>query len=345
MGSFRACLAGSMLAFLAALALPGTARADAKQDEMLETFQVYVIQKMGRHEEAFGLWMKLAERGNRQGILNVAKMYAEGQGVAQDRAKALEWYLKGAEIGEADSMFQASLMLAEGANGSSDKARADELLVQAAEAGSPEAQVSLARRLADEGKTDEARALLEKADAAGNPDAGAVLAKLGATNGSDATVAANAPGPSSDKVAGPPNVTQDNIIRRMLGEIDEAANARDAGAMLDDLADNASVSVSLPNLPGAGGDMTAEAYRALWKATLAEAEDGYSFSRSDIKLMQAAEDVKVESLIVERFPRAGAEPTELRLRETLLIRFSRGQPVIGSVQLVSAGEKSAQTAE
>lgn len=344
MGCFRACLAGSMLALLAALGSSGEARADAKQEELLETFQVYVIQKMGRHEEAFGLWMKLADRGNRQGILNVAKMYAEGQGVAQDKAKALEWYLKGAEIGEADSMFQASLMLAEGAGGSSDKARADALLVQAAEAGSPEAQVFLARELADQGKTDGARALLEKADAAGNPDAGAVLSQLGATGGSEAHEV-NAPGESSDKVAGPPNITQDNMIRRMLGEIDEAANARNADAMVDDLADNATVSVSLPNVPGAGGDMTVESYRALWKATLAEAEDGYSFARNDVKLAQVAEDVKVESLIVERFPRAGAEPSELRLKETLLIRFSRGQPVIRSVELVSAGEKSAQTAE
>ncbi len=345
MGCFRACLAISCLALLAAAASPDNARADAKQDELLETFQVYVIQKMGRHEEAFGLWMKLAERGSRQGILNVAKMYAEGQGVAQDKAKALEWYLKGAEIGEADSMFQASLMLAEGAGGPAEKGRADALLVQAAEAGSPEAQVLLARKLADEGKTDEARALLEKADAAGSPDAGAVLARLDATGGPETPIEDNAPGESSNKVAGPPNVTQDNIIRRMLGEIDAAANARNADAMLDDLADNATVSVSLPNLPGAGGDMTVEAYRALWKGTLAEAEDGYSFTRNDIKLAQAAEDVKVESLIVERFPRAGAEATELRLKETLLIRFSRGQPVIHGVELVTAAAKSAQTAE
>jgi TPR repeat protein len=296
------------------------AAADSAQQDMLETFQIYVIQKMGRHEEAFALWLKAAERGSRQGILNAARMLAEGQGVPKDEGRALELYLKGAERGDADSMYEASRLIASGAGGAPDPERAGQLLRKAADAGSREAQTALARSLADRGETEQARSLAEKARDAGDPDARALLAAL------------DAPA----KVTVPPNVTQADIIRRMIGGMDRAANARDAGAYLDRLATDARAHVTLPDLPEAPDGLDAEAYRALWSATFAEAEPGYSFRREELKLVKASDDVKATSLIVETFPgRDGGAPTVLRLRETLFVQFSRGEPVIRAVELAA----------
>lgn len=309
----------------AGLMLPSQASADAAQDEMLETFQIYVIQKMGRHEEAFALWMKLAEKGNRQGILNVARMYRDGMGVQADPAKALEWSLRGAELGDADAMFEAASSLRDGIGAPADPVRAEELMRRAADSGSREAQTALAVELEKSGRRDEARALLEKASDAGDPDADAMLARLDG-NGGPETMEAPAP-------------AQDIAVREMLKAMDAAAGARDADAMLKPLADDAKIVVSLPGMPRDGSDMSAEDYRSLWKLTFSNAE-GYSFKREAVTLTRTGEDVMALSDIAERFTRPGEPENDLRLTEVLTIRVQNGEPVIRGVKLTATPDKA-----
>jgi len=48
-------------------------------------------------------WIPLAKSGNIGAQTNLAVMYEEGEGVAQDNAKALFWYQKAAQQGDIDS--------------------------------------------------------------------------------------------------------------------------------------------------------------------------------------------------------------------------------------------------
>jgi hypothetical protein len=51
----------------------------------------------GDYATAFKLWLPLAEQGSARAQLNIARMYARGEWVAQDQAMADEWYRRAAE--------------------------------------------------------------------------------------------------------------------------------------------------------------------------------------------------------------------------------------------------------
>jgi TPR repeat protein len=53
----------------------------------------------GDYATAFRLWLPLAEQGSPRARLNIARMYERGEGVAQDKAAAAEWYRKAASQG------------------------------------------------------------------------------------------------------------------------------------------------------------------------------------------------------------------------------------------------------
>lgn len=52
----------------------------------------------------------LANQGNASAQFNLGVMYDEGNGVAQDTAKAFEWYQKAAEQGNASAQFNIGWM-------------------------------------------------------------------------------------------------------------------------------------------------------------------------------------------------------------------------------------------
>ena len=56
--------------------------------EMVEALEAYAYQKMGQHEQAFIKWMVLAEKGNAQGILNVANAYQDGTDALERSVRA-----------------------------------------------------------------------------------------------------------------------------------------------------------------------------------------------------------------------------------------------------------------
>jgi TPR repeat protein len=86
--------------------VPTTTQAQPADDQtrvardMIRVLEAYAVYKMGQYDLAFERYMTLAKDGNRQGILNVANMYAAGKGVEQSDTNAFQWYLKLAESGD-----------------------------------------------------------------------------------------------------------------------------------------------------------------------------------------------------------------------------------------------------
>ena len=73
-------------------------------DDMEKGRQAYV---KGQFDEAFRVWLPLAEAGNMEAQAWVGSMYANGDAVDVDDARAHGWYLKAAEQGHA--MAQANV--------------------------------------------------------------------------------------------------------------------------------------------------------------------------------------------------------------------------------------------
>ena len=101
----RHVLKAMALVVLIALA-PSTTQAQPADDQtrvardMIRVLEAYAVYKMGQYDLAFERYIVLAEDGNRQGMLNVANMYAAGKGVEQSDTHAFQWYLRLAESGD-----------------------------------------------------------------------------------------------------------------------------------------------------------------------------------------------------------------------------------------------------
>ncbi|AFP31997.1 tetratricopeptide repeat protein [Marinobacter sp. BSs20148] len=105
MQPIRHALKAMALVVLIAL-VPTTTQAQPADDQtrvardMIRVLEAYAVYKMGQYDLAFERYMTLAKDGNRQGMLNVANMYAEGKGVEQSDANAFQWFLRLAESGD-----------------------------------------------------------------------------------------------------------------------------------------------------------------------------------------------------------------------------------------------------
>lgn len=99
---------------------------------MIKTLEAYAVYKMGQYDLAFERYLELAEKGNRQGMMNVANMYAEGKGVPQNDGKAFQWYLRLAETGDRIGMEAAAAAYrsGQGVEMDTERARYWELLSQ-----------------------------------------------------------------------------------------------------------------------------------------------------------------------------------------------------------------------
>ena len=58
--------------------------------------------------------LQVAEQGNAQAQFNLGWMYANGQGVRQDDAQAVQWFGKAAEQGIAQAQYNLGVMYANG---------------------------------------------------------------------------------------------------------------------------------------------------------------------------------------------------------------------------------------
>ena len=88
---------------------------------------------------------KAADKGDATAMANLGLLYDNGQGVTQDYAKAREWFEKAAAKGDARAMASLGLLLRNGHGVAQDYAKAREWYEKAAAKGDAEAKADLER--------------------------------------------------------------------------------------------------------------------------------------------------------------------------------------------------------
>ncbi|MEO1281813.1 MAG: tetratricopeptide repeat protein [Pseudomonadota bacterium] len=294
------------------------AKADTEQNrirtEMVDNLKAYAVYKMGMYEEAFTRWKALAEKGNAQGILNLANMYQAGKGVPKDLVKALAWYKKGGDQGDPQCLFNVAQAYSSGLGTEVDDAKAVIYLRQAAEAGSSQAQLRLAKSLQADGKLDDAMYWFQRAADKGEAEARAVLAK--ATPESDTALDRTSPEAAK--------------IRALLGLLDSATNERDLDLMMDPILADAKILVKLPEQSGFQ-TMDKGQLRGLWEATFDKSER-YRFARTRSVAKLDGKGVRVESSIRE-YLTTGNDTRQIKLDEDLVVDVSGLSPKITAMTL------------
>ena len=97
-----------------------------------------------QYNEAFEIFMPLAEAGNVDAQGAIAGMYSEGRGVEQNFDRAIEWYRLAAEQGHPIAQNNLGLMLSE-----NNREEAIKWLTAAAQQNLPFAQLALGDRLSE----------------------------------------------------------------------------------------------------------------------------------------------------------------------------------------------------
>lgn len=179
----------SLLFALSWLVVGAVIGADRASTEAVESLKAYAVYKAGDYEQARELWLSLAERGNTTAMNNLANMYEQGQGVAQDRVKAAEWLRRAAELGDPVAQLNLGLAYEKGLGVERDNHNAARWFQEAAEQGDKDAQFNLGVMLATaygEGpdkataaEVEQAVHWLRKAAAQNHPEAGPFLRLLG----------------------------------------------------------------------------------------------------------------------------------------------------------------------
>jgi TPR repeat protein len=98
-----------------------------------------------RYEEAFVAYERLAYEGNADAQTSLGYMYQQGQGVAKDEKKAIEWYEKAIEQEQPYALFNLGLMYANSSRYiAQDIEKAHALFLRSAVAGVDLAQYEVA---------------------------------------------------------------------------------------------------------------------------------------------------------------------------------------------------------
>lgn len=139
--------------------------------------------KASNQQAALNEWLSLAKQGDAQAQYHLGKLFAKGQGVPENDAKALEWFRKSATQGYADAQLILGVMYLTGAEGlSKNSGLAVEWFYKAAQQGSARAQFLLGNMfLLGRGvpkNIDAGVTWLQNAAEQNNPKAMLVLAKL-----------------------------------------------------------------------------------------------------------------------------------------------------------------------
>ena len=87
---------------------------------------------------------KAAAKGDASAMVNLGLLYENGHGVAQDYAKAREWYEKAADKGDASAMNNLGLLYNNGQGVAQDYAKAREWYEKAAAKGDASAMTTSA---------------------------------------------------------------------------------------------------------------------------------------------------------------------------------------------------------
>ena len=109
----------------------------------------------GKYLTALAIAAKQAEAGDAVAHTLVARIHAEGLGVAQDAKLAAQWYARGAELGDPEAALGLGTLFARGDGVAQNYAKAAELFEKAAMTGHAEAAYNLALLfLAGKGKPE-----------------------------------------------------------------------------------------------------------------------------------------------------------------------------------------------
>jgi len=98
---------------------------------------------VGDYSTAYGIWLPLAKAGDIAAQRNVAHMLRRGEGVPQDRERALWFYERAASVGLASAALNAGMMRIEADAPYHDLEKGAEWLNLAAAGGSPDAMWEL----------------------------------------------------------------------------------------------------------------------------------------------------------------------------------------------------------
>lgn len=305
----------AMLGWFLTAATAALAEQDRIHREMVENLKAYAVYKMGNHEEAFAAWMALAQKGNTQGILNVANMYQAGEGVAKDPAQAFHWYQKGAQQGDPLALYNIARAYDAGLGTPADARQARVYFERAADAGSVDAQRRLAGYFLDANDQSQARRWLQRAADNGDWQAQAQLDAM-------------QPDRRTHRSAVAPE--QRLTVRELLVNLDDAANARDAAWLTNDLTEDCIILVRLP-----GNTMfqklTKPEYQQLWQSTFDQTER-YRFTRTYFDVSANESSVQVQSVIREYLTNNSLTKT-LQIDEQLELQWRGSGVVISGVQL------------
>ncbi|MCP5364718.1 MAG: sel1 repeat family protein [Hyphomicrobiales bacterium] len=164
---------------------------DTNSTEAVESLKAYAAYKSGDFATAKERWLSLADRGNTSAMINLANMYDHGQGVEKDPKQGLVWLERAAALQDPRAQLQLGLAYENGDGVERDPRQAAQWFRQAAEQDDSEAQFNLGVMLAtaygagleqsSPQQRTEAVEWLEKAAAAGHPDAPAFLSTLEAS--------------------------------------------------------------------------------------------------------------------------------------------------------------------
>ncbi len=121
---------------LLALALVGLASADPLEDGV-------AAYRQGDFAAAMRLLRPLADAGDAKAAFHLGRMYALGQGVAEDPRQAVAWYRKAAQRGDGEAEFVLGVMSLDRSRATQDVTEAIAWLRKAADKGVFNAQFRL----------------------------------------------------------------------------------------------------------------------------------------------------------------------------------------------------------
>lgn len=283
--------------------------------EMIQVLDAYAVYKMGDFAEAYVLYKKLAEAGNRQGMLNLGNMHAAGLAVPQDHTQALHWYQRAADSGDSIGLYEVGRAHELGLGTPKDASQAATWYLRAAELDNSSAQWALGKYLYQQRNPIEGLQWIRAAARQGdNPSASQFLNKLDGPNNSLSR----------------PNAVEQQAVMATLNATDQAAQRKDAEALVAALSPQAKVFVRLPD-SSAWLTLNKAQLAELWQATFDRAHH-YEYRRNTPELLRVDGTILAFSSIHEHLQRDGSTQ-HLEIRESAQLSVINGHAQIDQLRL------------
>ena len=283
--------------------------------ELVQVLEAYAVYKMGDFDQAYLRYKKLAEAGNRQGMLNLGNMHAAGLAVAKDQAQALYWYQQAANAGDAIGMYEVGRAHELGLGTPLDATQAAAWYLRAAELDNSSAQWAIGHNLYQQGQHIAGLHWIRAAARQGDsPSASQFLSRL-----SDAEAPHNRL-----------SAVEKSAVMRVLADNDQAANKQDAQAMVAALSPQALIFVRLSD-SAHWQTLNKAQLAALWQATFNRSQT-YEYQRDSSELLRVEGQILAFSIIRERMQSDGASQ-QVEIRESAQLSVSNGLAQIDSLRI------------